>query len=93
MVRGYGETGGGTPGDIPWLSEDPTAGVVFADGGEVDVTLSFDATDLVWGDYFGALSIANAPDPKITIPVQLRILPFNYIYLPMIQIYFAPPVH
>ncbi len=93
MLRGYGETGGGTPGDIPWLSEDPTAGVVFADGGEVDVTLSFDATDLVWGDYFGALSIANAPDPKITIPVQLRILPFNMIYLPLIQVYFAPPVH
>ena len=93
MIRGYGETGGGTPGDIPWLSEDPTAGVVFADGGSVDVTLTFDATDLVWGDYFGALSIANAPDPKFTIPVQLRILPFNMMYLPMIQIFFAPPLH
>ncbi len=93
FIRGYGETGGGTPGDIPWLEEDPTAGVVFADGGVVDVTLSFDATGLVWGDYFGALSVANAPDPKITIPVQLRILPFNMMYLPMIQIYFAPPLH
>lgn len=95
LVRGYGETGGGggTPGDIPWLTEDPTAGVVFKDGGTAEVTLNFDATGLVWGDYFGALNVANAPDPKITIPVQLRILPFNLMYLPMIQIYFAPPLN
>ncbi len=92
FIRGYGETGGGTPGDIPWLEEDPTAGVVFADGGETEVTLSFDATGLVWGDYFGALSVANAPDPKITIPVQLRVLPFIKIYLPLIYIYFPPPL-
>ena len=84
MIRGYGETGGGTPGDIPWLSEDPTAGVVFADGGSVDVTLTFDSTGLVWGDYFGALRVDNAPDPKFTIPVQLRVLPFNMMYLPLI---------
>ena len=84
--------GGGVPGDIPWLEEDPTAGVVFADGGVVDVTLTFDSTGLVWGDYFGALSVANAPDPKFTIPVQLRILPFNYMYMPMILLYFPEPV-
>lgn len=86
LIRGFGETGGGggTPGDIPWLTEDPTAGVVFADGGSVDVTLEFDSTGLRWGDYFGALSITNAPDPKITIPVQLRVLPFNMMYLPLI---------
>jgi subtilisin family serine protease len=84
VIRGYGETGGGTPGDIPWLSEDPTAGVVFADGGSVDVTLTFDSTGLVWGDYFGALRVDNAPDPKFTIPVQLRVLPFNMMYLPLI---------
>ncbi len=86
VIRGYGETGGGTPGDIPpWLTEDPTAGVVFADGGTVDVTLTFDSTGLVWGDYFGGLRVDNAPDPKITIPpVQLRVLPFNLIFLPII---------
>ena len=84
VIRGYGETGGGTPGDIPWLSEDPTAGVVFADGGSVDVTLTFDSTGLEWGDYFGALRVDNAPDPKFTIPVQLRVLPFNMMYLPLI---------
>jgi len=36
--------GGGAAGDIPWLTLDPTAGVVFADGGTVDVTLTFDST-------------------------------------------------
>jgi len=84
VIRGYGETGGGTPADIPWLSEDPTAGVVFADGGTAEVTLTFDSTDLVWGDYFGGLRVDNAPDPKIIIPVQLRVLPFNTMYLPLI---------
>ena len=84
VIRGYGETGGGTPADIIWLSEDPTAGVVFKDGGTAEVTLTFDSKDLVWGDYFGALRVDNAPDPKFTIPVQLRVLPFNTMYLPII---------
>ncbi|NLZ27311.1 MAG: hypothetical protein GX884_07015, partial [Chloroflexi bacterium] len=48
------------------------------------VTLTFDSTGLVWGDYFGALRVDNAPDPKFTIPVQLRVLPFNMMYLPLI---------
>ncbi|HPX66020.1 MAG TPA: hypothetical protein PLW45_05415, partial [Anaerolineaceae bacterium] len=93
MVRGFGVTGGGAPGDIPWLVEDPTAGVVIAEDGVLDVTLTFDSTGLEWGDYFGALSIANKPDPRITIPVQLRVLPFNMMYLPMIQVYFDPSLH
>lgn len=92
MIRGYGESGGGTPGDIPWLELDPTAGVVVADTGELEVIATFDSAGLTWGDYFGQLRVDNAPDPRINIPVQLRILPFNMMYLPMISIYFPPPL-
>lgn len=84
MIRGYGESGGGTPGDIPWLELDTTAGVVVADTGELEVIATFDSAGLTWGDYFGQLRVDNAPDPRINIPVQLRILPFNMMYLPIV---------
>ena len=84
MIRGYGESGGGTPGDIPWLELDTTAGVAVADGGEVEITATFDSTGLTWGDYFGQLRVTNAPDPRFNIPVQLRVQPFNMMYLPVI---------
>ncbi|MEL7625777.1 MAG: carboxypeptidase regulatory-like domain-containing protein [Anaerolineaceae bacterium] len=83
MVRGKGTTGGGTGGDILWLTVDPMADVVLPDGGSIDVTLTFDATGLTWGDYFGMLNVANEPDPKISIPVQLRVRPFNMQFLPL----------
>ena len=84
MVRGMGTSGGGggTGGDILWLTIDPMAGVVSPDGGSVDVTLTFDSTGLTWGDYFGVLDILNAPDPKITIPVQLRVWDWERLYMP-----------
>ena len=93
MIRGYGESGGGTPGDIPWLELDTTAGVAVADGGEVEITAKFDGTGLTWGDYFGQLRVDNAPDPRFNIPVQLRILPFNMMHLPLIITYFPPPLN
>ena len=74
--------GGGSGGDIIWLTVDPMAEVVLPDGGSVDVTLTFDSTGLTWGDYFGVLDILNAPDPKITIPVQLRVWDFERVYMP-----------
>ena len=72
-------------GDIVWLTVDPMAGVLSPDGGSVDVTLYFDSTDLLWGDYFGTLSVINAPDPKIDIPVQLRINPYFSLYIPLVE--------
>jgi len=77
-----GTAGGGSGGDIIWLTVDPMAEVVLPDGGSVDVTLTFDSTGLTWGDYFGVLDILNAPDPKITIPVQLRVWDFERVYMP-----------
>ncbi len=83
MVRGIGTTGGGGGGgDIVWLTVDPMADVVLPDGGSVDVTLTFDSTGLAWGDYFGVLDVLNSPDPKIVIPVQLRVWDFERIYMP-----------
>ena len=70
-MRGMGSAGST---DIIWLTEDPTAGVVEADGGTLDVTLAFDATALTWGDYFGSLRIASPTEATLNIPVQLRIL-------------------
>ena len=81
MIRGMGYAGST---DIVWLEEEPLAGVVFPDGGTEEVSLTFDATDLVWGDYFGTLVIINAPDPKITVPVQLRVKELNMQYMPLI---------
>lgn len=91
MLRAYGETGGEEPGDIPWLSLDPTAGVVSEDGGEVEVTAFFTTEDLTWGDYFGTIRVLNPPDPKFNIPVQLRVLPFNMMYLPLVANNFSFP--
>ena len=87
MIRAKGTTGGGgggggTGGDILWLDIDVLADVVMPDGGEVEVTLTFDSTGLTTGDYFGELLVTNAPDPRITIPVQLRIWDFNRIFAP-----------
>lgn len=85
MIRGIGETDGDEPGDILWFELDPTAGVVAKDGGELEVTAHFDSNDLVWGDYFGQIMVENKPDPKVYIPVNLRVLPLNLLHLPIIQ--------
>ncbi len=70
-IRGMGSAGST---DIVWLTEDPTASVVAPDGGTVNVTLTFDATGLTWGDYFGNLKVSSPEEATMTIPVQLRIL-------------------
>jgi len=70
-IRGMGSAGSS---DIVWLTEDPTAGVIPADGGSMDVTLTFDSTGLTWGDYFGNLKIASPEESTTTVPVQLRLL-------------------
>lgn len=88
MIRGFGTAGSS---DIVWLEEDPLAGVVFPDGGTEDVTLTFDATDLVWGDYFGTLVIKNIPDPNLRVPVQLRVKALNMQFMPLILRNFPVP--
>lgn len=88
MVRGMGSAGSS---DIIWLTESPLAGVVPPDGGTEEVTLTFDSTGLAFGDYFGTLVVTNPPDPKINVPVQLRVKPLNYQYMPLILRNFPVP--
>ena len=67
-------------GDIPWLSEEPTSGVVPADG-TFAVELTFEATEAVTvtqpGNYFGTLFV-NSDDPinnRIPVPVTMTVTP------------------
>ena len=72
--------------DIPWLSEDPVAGTLAADGGEADITVTFDATGLALGDYFATLKVRNNVLPTINIPVTLHVVESvtRYLWLPVI---------
>lgn len=83
LIRGKGTAAGAD--DIVWLTVDPTADVVMPDGGTVEVTLTFDSHDLISADYFGLLHVKNSPDPRIYIPVQLRVLPHFWLYLPTVM--------
>lgn len=71
MVRGYG---GCVCCDIPWLSEDPTAGIL-APGACRPIDVAFDPSGLEPGGYVGSLRLdSNDPArPEITIPVSLTV--------------------
>lgn len=70
------ETGGVM--DVPWLSEDPAAGIVTA-GGSQWITITFDPTGAALpqpGDYLAALKIKhNSPYTYQNVPVTLHLLP------------------
>ena len=70
-------------GDVTWLSEDPVAGTVPADG-SLSITVTFDATGLIGGDYFANLIIRPEDTPRISVPVTLHVLDVFKIYLPII---------
>ena len=77
------EAGGG---DVLWLSEAPTAGLVPA-GASMNVTITYDAAGLALGDYLAALRVKNLPAPDLTLPVTLHVVdefPVFYLYLPLI---------
>ena len=59
---------------VSWLSLDPESGTVPA-GGSAAVAVTFDATDLLGGDYQGAIRVrSNDPDePERTVPMQLHV--------------------
>jgi hypothetical protein len=56
--------------NVPWLSENPTTGVIPA-GGSATVNVLFDAAGLTLNTYLADLEITNLPNPKIVIPVTL----------------------
>ena len=62
--------------DVPWLSEEPISGAVLPGACQV-VTVTFDSTGLLPGDYFAGLRIeSNDPDtPTLTVPVTMTVLP------------------
>lgn len=82
--------GGGacTPGDITWVSANPTSGTAAA--GETDtVDVTFDATGLSVGVYTGTLCVESNDDdePQITVPLTLTVeeAPPGYnLYLPVV---------
>jgi len=80
MIRGMGSS---SAADIIWLSEDPTAGVVFADS-STDVTITYDSTGLAEGDYFASIRVKNPPAAAINVPVTLHVTGLRYLYLPLI---------
>jgi uncharacterized repeat protein (TIGR01451 family) len=66
-------------GDVPWLSEDPTSGVV--PPGECQVVeVTFDATGMEPGDYFADLLInSNDPDtPQLVVSVTMTVVEVEY---------------
>ena len=61
--------------DIPWLSENPTQGIVAADS-TANVAVRFDATGLALGDYTGTLRVKTG-DPNnatVNVPVTLHVV-------------------
>lgn len=70
-------------GDVLWLSEDPTAGVVPADGSQ-SVTITYDSTGLADGDYFATIRVKNPAAAAINVPVTLHVTDVINIYLPLI---------
>jgi hypothetical protein len=79
------EVESGEPGwcvtDIPWLSEDPTSGLIPASGGgggsTLPVTVSFDSTGLLPGLRLRSLVFTtDTPAPVAPVPVALTVL-FN----------------
>jgi subtilisin family serine protease len=59
---------------VPWLSVDPSSGVL-PPGGQMDVVVTFDATERAGGDYGAALVIASDdPDEsEIAVPLHLHV--------------------
>jgi N-acetylneuraminic acid mutarotase len=72
--RNTGEGCAGAGGDVPWLSENPSEGVVPA-GGNVVVDVTFDASQVpAEGDYFAQLKVSgNAPGASPTVDVALHV--------------------
>jgi len=69
--------------DVPWLSEDPVAGTVPADG-SLAVTITYDSTGLAVGDYLATLRVKNPPAAAINIPVTLHVTSMQYFYIPLL---------
>ncbi|HOE35758.1 MAG: S8 family serine peptidase [Anaerolineaceae bacterium] len=70
-------------GDVPWLAEDPIAGTVPADS-SLNVTITYDSTGLVLGDYHATLRVKNPPAPAINVPVTLHVIDVYSFFIPLL---------
>ncbi len=65
-------------GDVEWLDQDPQSGEVAPDGGEMEITITFDAGAVTQaGDYFATLRVVSN-DPMMgayNIPVTMTVEP------------------
>jgi hypothetical protein len=60
--------------NVTWLDKTPTSGVLAPDGGQVEITVGFDAAGLDAGDYYAALAVSAPPAPLLTVPITLHVL-------------------
>jgi hypothetical protein len=70
---------------VPWLSENPESGTI-PPGGEVNITVTFDSTGLVKGEYLAKIRIRSPQAPMIDVPVTLVVTEGsgNRTFLPLI---------
>ncbi len=76
----------GTPGDLGWVSVDPTSGTTGV-GSSDDVDVVFDATGLTPGDYSGELCVgSNDPsNPEVVVELDLTVTQSEFfIYVPAV---------
>lgn len=69
--------------DVPWLSENPVSVVVPADD-SFDVTIGFDSTGLIDGDYLATIRIKDLSGAKVDVPVTLHVTQGFSLFLPLI---------
>jgi hypothetical protein len=78
LLRGIGETGPvcDAPGDIPWLTVNPTEGTIAGDDSTL-VTLGFDSTGLSNGTHTGRLCVTSndLDEPIVPVYVMLNVGP------------------
>jgi YVTN family beta-propeller protein len=79
------------PGDVPWLSENPTSESLSV-GEALPVEVTFDASGLTPGSYTTTLVVATnqTGDSPAMVPVTMTVTGPSVIYLPLIMKNFSP---
>lgn len=70
------------PGDVPWLSVDPTSGTILADAAAQDVTVTLDATGLSPGLHQATICVFS-DDPhhqRVAVPVSFAVSEATPLY-------------
>lgn len=82
---GLDEVQVGGRSEVTWLSQNPT-GATLPASGTTDITVTFDSTGLVEGNYFAAIFVQSEPYPTVQVPVILHVLGegFEY-YIPLFR--------